>query len=338
MQYNAATPTGASPAAGTDDARADDHDPDTRFRPRGRLPRASAMLSNLVRLPVVGLLWLLHFLPLPALAGLGRLLGRVLYAFGARRRHIVHVNLALCFPELDAAQRERLAKDHFKALARSLLERSLFWWASRERLARLIRIEGEEKIHALRAAGQPVILLAPHFVGLDAGGVAIAMRFDSVSIYAAQSNALFNRLLLKGRHRFGDQLLLSRKEGARATIKAMKAGRPLYYLPDLNARRRDSIFVPFFGIQTATISGLSRLAKAAGAAVVSCVSEMLPDGQGYRVVIGGPWTDFPTADVEADTARMNRWLEDTVRTMPEQYYWVHRRFKTRPPGEAPLYD
>jgi len=330
--------SGGSPAAANDAGTNDPDDLSACYSFRGLpLRRPSAMLSNLWRLPTVGLLWLLHFLPLAAIAASGRQLGRVLYALGERRRRVVQVNLALCFPELDAARREQLAKAHFQALARSLLERSLFWWSSRKRLSQLIRVEGEEKIHALRAAGQPVILLAPHFVGLDAGGVAIAMRFDSVSIYAAQSNPLFNRLLLKGRRRFGDQLLLSRQDGARATIKAMKSGRPLYYLPDLNARRRDSIFVPFFGVQAATISGLSRLAKAAGAAVVPCVTEMLPGDWGYRVVIGDPWPDFPTADVEADTARMNAWIEAAVRTMPEQYYWVHRRFKTRPEGEARPY-
>ncbi len=295
------------------------------------------MLSTLASLPAVALLWLLHFLPLSLIAALGRWLGLLLYYVGAHRRRIVRINLSLCFPELDEAERRQLAKAHFQALARSFLERSIFWWASEERLTRLLHVEGDEKIRALRAAGKPVILLAPHFVGLDAGGVAIAMRFDVVSIYAAQASALFNRLLLRGRLRFGKQLLLTRRDGARATVKAMKAGRPLYYLPDLNHHRRDSIFVPFFGIQTATISGLSRLAKAAGAAVVPCVTRTLPGGQGYRIEIGDAWTDFPTADVEADTARMNAWIEAAVRTMPEQYYWVHRRFRTRPEGEAPIY-
>jgi KDO2-lipid IV(A) lauroyltransferase len=146
-------------------------------------------------------------------------------------------------------------------------------------------------------------------------------------------------LLLKGRSRFGDQLLLSRKEGVRATVKAMKSGRPLYYLPDISARRRDSVFVPFFGIPTATITGTSRLARAADAAVLPCVTRMLPGGQGYMVEIGEPWKDYPTRDIEADTSRMNEWIEAVVRTMPEQYLWVHRRFKLRPlgSGEKRLY-
>lgn len=287
------------------------------------------MLSRLV----VVLLWLLHLLPLPVLSAIGRGFGLLLYQFGSRRRPIVLVNLALCFPEKSEVQREQLAKAHFQVLGRSMLERGLLWWASRERLSRLIRVEGEEKIQALLDAKRPVMLLAPHFVGLDAGGVAITMRFDIVSIYAVQNEAVFDHLILKGRSRFGKQLLLSRRDGARSSIKAMKSGRPFYYLPDMDLRGRDSIFAPFFGIQASTVTALPRLARLAGAVVVPCATRMLPGGQGYVVEVGDPWTDYPTDDVEADTRRMNLWIEATARTMPEQYYWVHRRFKTRPGGD-----
>ncbi|MCL2635890.1 MAG: lysophospholipid acyltransferase family protein [Betaproteobacteria bacterium] len=295
------------------------------------------MLSTLYSLPLAALLWLLHFLPLPLLAVIGRGLGRLLMLFGRKRRAIVALNLAWCFPELDEAARRDLARRHFTGLGRSLLERGIFWWSSRRRLEKLIRVEGEHHVREALAAGRPVILLAPHFLGLEAGGVAAAMRYDGVSIYAAQRNPVFNHLLLRGRHRFGDQQLLSRQDGARATVKAMKSGRPFYYLPDLNARRREAVFVPFFGIPAATITGLPRLARAAGAAVVPFVTRMLPGGAGYRVEIGEAWTDYPTDDVLADTARMNAWLEGVIRTMPEQYYWVHRRFKTRPAGEPRPY-
>ena len=295
------------------------------------------MLRRLFSQPVVFLFWLLHFLPLSALAIIGAGVGRVLYGVGRHRRKVVRINLEWCFPELNAGERARLARRHFAMLGRSIVERSILWWGSDERLKNMIRIDGDEKIRALLDAGQPVILLAPHFVGLDAGGVAVAMRFDSVSMYAAQSNPVFDKLILRGRHRFGDQLLLTRQDGLRATVKAMKAGRPFYYLPDLNARRRDAVFVPFFGIPAATISGLSRLARVAGARVVPCITRMLPDGKGYVTEIGDAWENFPTEDVEADTARMNAWIEDVIRTMPEQYYWVHRRFKTRPEGEPRPY-
>lgn len=287
------------------------------------------MLSRLA----VALLWLLHFLPLSLLAPIGRGLGSLLFHFARKRRHIVRINLALCFPELDAAAREKLARRHFAVLGRSMLERSLFWWASRERLDALIEVTGEEKLRSLLAGGRPVILLAPHFVGLDAGGVAVTMRFDIVSIYARQSNPVFDRLLLAGRSRFGNQQLLSRADGPRATVKAMKSGRPFYYLPDMDFRRKsDGVFAPFFGVPAWTITGLSRLARLAGAAVVPCVTRMLPGGAGYRVELGDPWEHFPGDDVEADTRRMNQWIESVVRTMPEQYYWVHRRFKTQPEG------
>ena len=295
------------------------------------------MLSTLYSLPAVVLLWLLHFLPLPLLAVIGSGLGRLLMPFSRKRRAVVALNLAWCFPELDEAARRDLARRHFAALGRSFLEHGLIWWGSRRRLEKLVHFEGEQHLQEQLAAGRPVILLAPHFVGLDAGGGALGMRYDCVSIYARQSNPLIDRLLLRGRHRFGNQQLLSRQDGVRATVKAMKSGRPFYYLPDLNARRRDAVFVPFFGVPAATISGLPRLARVANAAVLPCVTRMLPGGAGYRVEIGAPWTDYPTDDVVADTARMNAWLEGVVRTMPEQYYWVHRRFKTRPPGEARPY-
>ena len=295
------------------------------------------MLTRLPSLFAVALLWLLHLLPLALLAPLGRALGGVLHRFGRRRRRVAEINIDLCFPELTSEARRQLVREHFALLGRSMLERGILWWGSRARIDRLVRVCGEEKIRAELTAGRPVILLAPHFLGLDAGGVAITMRFDVVSIYSTQTNPVFNQVLLNGRSRFGDQLLLSREDGVRATVKAMKAGRPFYYLPDLNPRRRDAVFVPFFGISTATITGLPRLAKAAGAVVLPCVTRMLPGSAGYEVTIGDAWPDFPGADPVADAARMNAWIESAVRTMPSQYYWVHRRFKTRPEGEARPY-
>ncbi|NMF88347.1 lysophospholipid acyltransferase family protein [Aromatoleum petrolei] len=285
----------------------------------------------------VAIFWLLHWLPLGVQARVGAAVGELLYRFAGRRRHIVNVNLRLCFPEMDESERDRIARAHFHALGRSMLERGLLWWASEARLKGMIRLEGHEHVDALIAAGRPVLLLAPHFLGLDMGGARFAMEFDSVSVYARQNNPVFDRWLFHGRSRFGDQLLLSRQDGVRGTVKAMKAGRPFYYLPDMDYGREDSIFVPFFGVPAATITGLSRLSRLARAAVVPVVTEMLPGGKGYVTRLGEPWADFPTADVEADTLRMNQWIESVVRTMPEQYYWVHRRFKTRPPGEKRPY-
>lgn len=286
---------------------------------------------------VVALLWLLHWLPMPVLARLGEGLGGLLRRLGRSRRRVVDVNLRLCFPDLSEAERAQLAKAHFAALGRSVLDRGLAWWASPERLRRLVRVDGLERLRAVVDSGRPVVLLAPHFVGLDMGGTRMSLEFNSVSIYSRQKNAVFDRWLLHGRSRFGDQLLLSRDEGVRTTVRAMKSGRLFYYLPDLDYGRKDSIFVPFFGVPAATITGLSRLARLAGAVVVPCVSRQLAGRKGYVIELHEPWADFPTDDVEADTRRMNAWLESVIRSMPEQYYWVHRRFKTRPEGEPRPY-
>ncbi|ENO89859.1 lysophospholipid acyltransferase family protein [Thauera linaloolentis] len=285
----------------------------------------------------IGLFWLLHWLPLTVLSRIGEAFGLLLYVFVVPRRKVVLINLRLCFPELSEAERRALARRHFAANGRSVLERGLAWWAGPARLRRLVRIEGLDRLQALKAAGTPVILLTPHFVGLDMAGTRLSMEGDFVSVYAPQKNKVFDRWLHHGRSRFNDQLLLARTDGVRATVKAMKSGRPLYYLPDLDYGRKESIFVPFFGVQTATITGLPRLARLAGAAVMPSVVRMLPGGGGYVLELGEPWAGYPSDDVEADTRRMNAWLEGVVRTMPEQYYWVHRRFKTRPEGEPRIY-
>ena len=271
---------------------------------------------------VVGLIWLLHWLPLGALARVGSGFGWLLYWVVLPRRKIALTNLRLCFPELSEAERRALARRNFALIGRSMLERGLAWWAGPERL---------------RAEGRPVLLLAPHFLGLDMAGTRLTLEGDFVSVYSPQKDKVFDHWLHHGRSRFNDQLLLSRHDGVRATVKAMKSGRPLYYLPDLDYGRKESIFVPFFGVPAATITGLPRLARLAGAAVVPCVVRILPGGDGYVLELGAPWADYPSDDVEADTRRMNAWLEGVIRSMPEQYYWVHRRFKTRPEGEPRIY-
>ncbi|WIM05279.1 MAG: lipid A biosynthesis acyltransferase [Candidatus Nitricoxidivorans perseverans] len=280
------------------------------------------------------LMWLLHWLPLPALAALGRLFGRLLFRFGHERRHVALTNLGLCFTGMSEAEKSVLARRHFEAFGRSFLERGLLWWAPASRIRRLARIEGLERLAALR--DRPVILLVPHFVGLDMGWTRLTLELDMVSIYANQKNLLFNSALLLGRTRFGDSLLLSRQEGTRKAIRAMKAGRPFYYLPDMDYGQRDTLFAPFFGVPAATITGLSRLARMSGAAVVPVVTRM-EAADGYVVSIGEPWADYPGESIEADTRRMNAFVEAEVLKMPEQYFWLHKRFKTRPPGEKAVY-
>lgn len=178
----------------------------------------------------LGLMWLLHFLPLRRQERIGELFGALLYRFGKERRHVALTNLRLCFPALNDVERERLARRHFAAFGRSFVERGLLWWASPERLCRLVSIEGLEHLDA--QVGRPVILLVPHFVALDMGWTRLTLERDMVSIYANQKNLLFNAALLKGRTRFGDSTLLSRQEGTRPAIRAMRTGKSFYYLPD----------------------------------------------------------------------------------------------------------
>lgn len=283
----------------------------------------------------LGLMWLLHFLPLRRQERIGELFGALLYRFGKERRHVALTNLRLCFPALNDVERERLARRHFAAFGRSFVERGLLWWASPERLCRLVSIEGLEHLDA--QVGRPVILLVPHFVALDMGWTRLTLERDMVSIYANQKNLLFNAALLKGRTRFGDSTLLSRQEGTRPAIRAMRTGKSFYYLPDMDYGERDTIFVPFFGVPAATITGLSRLARMADAAVLPVITRMLDDGRGYVVHIGAAWTDFPGESIADDTRRMNAFIESEVQNLPEQYLWLHKRFKTRPPGEKSLY-
>lgn len=279
------------------------------------------------------LLRLLAALPLPLrrLAGTG--FGNLLWMLGHDRRKVATLNLGLCFPEKAVAERAVLARAHFHAFGQSFLDRLWLWSASDAAVRRAISLEGLGHLQAL--AGRPVILLVPHFVGLDMAWARLALDVDMVTVYANQKNPVFNAALRAGRERFGKPLLLSRQDGMRQVVRHIAAGRPFFYLPDMDFGPRDAVFVPFFGVPAATVTGLSRLARLTGAAVVPVLSEMTP--QGYRVRLLPAWEDTPGADPVADTARMNRCIEEWVRANLAQYYWLHKRFKTRPPGEPRFY-
>ena len=280
--------------------------------------------------------WLLHLLPLALLAPLGCAVGLLLYPLARERRNVTLTNLRLCFPQWNEAERKRIARRHFQVVARAFLEHGILWWSSKARIQKFVRVEGLE--HWQAVAGKPVIWLAPHFAGLDMGGARIITEWRGVSVYSQQKNPVFDRVLRHGRTRFVTPVLFSRQDGIRPVVKAMRKGLPLYYLPDMDFGARDAIFVPFFNVPAATITGLSRMARLARAVVVPAVTRQLPGAQGYVLCFYPAWENFPTDDVEADTRRMNAFIEERVREMPEQYYWVHKRFKTRPPGEASPYE
>ncbi|MDP2834013.1 MAG: lipid A biosynthesis acyltransferase [Pseudomonadota bacterium] len=292
----------------------------------------------------IALLWLLwRLLPANALGRLGEWLGMLLQFVAGARIRVGLTNLRLCFPELDAAARRNLLKSHFRALGRATLQETVSWWGSRDEVERLTRFEGTEHLepHLAPYPSKPVIWLAPHFVGLNIGGVRVTAAYAPiVSLYATIKNPIINRLMLRARTRFGraDQHseMYSRADGIKPVLRAIKKGRPFYYLPDMDYGARDAVFVPFFGTPAATITGLSRIARASGAVVVPCITRQ--EGGGYVTRFYPAWEHFPTDDVTADTRRMNAFIEARIREFPEQYFWLHKRFKTRPTGEASLYE
>jgi KDO2-lipid IV(A) lauroyltransferase len=281
-------------------------------------------------------LWLLHWLPLPVLGRLGNAIGLVLFALIPSRRHITLTNLRLCLPELSASQRRRLARNHFKAYARSILERSVLWWASERRLRALIVIEPGVPLADI-AAG-PVILLCPHFVCLDVAGVAVMLESSLCSIYTPQRNAAFDRALRHGRTRFRPITLVSRAEGVKPILRALRGNQPYFMLPDMDFGARESVFVPFFGVPAATLAAPARIAAATGAKVIPVVATFLPNFRGWRVRFYPAWEDYPGDDPVAATRRMNAFIEERVLEAPEEYFWTHKRFKTRPAGEPGVYD
>jgi KDO2-lipid IV(A) lauroyltransferase len=295
-----------------------------------------ALANGLTRL-ALALLWLLHWLPLPLLAALGRALGRLSWHLAGSRRRIALRNLELCFPELDEGARHALALEHFQLMGRSILERGLLWHASPERLRRLIKIEGP--VDFVDRHPGAVMWLVPHFVALDVVACATRMSIQraACSVYQKQSNPVFDAAVRRGRVRFGPVELFSRRETSKPLLRAIRQGAAFFNLPDMDFGLRNAEFVPFFGVPAATLLAPSRMARLLDMKVQPVIGEMLPGGQGYRVRFLEPWTHFPTDDALADAVALNQWLETEIRRNPAQYLWVHRRFKTRPEGEPSLY-
>ena len=295
------------------------------------------MMQRVLARAVLGLLWALQGLPLAWQAGLGQGLGRLLFALAGARRRVALRNVQLCLPELDEAAGQALVRQHFQWLARSLLERGLLWFAPVARLKRLIQVEGD--VGLAERSDKPVMWLVPHFVALDVAGVATQLfqTRPAASIYQAQSNAVFDAAMRKGRLRFGGAQVFARSERALPLVRAIRRGTAFFNLPDMDFGARDAAFVPFFGVPAATLLAPARMARSLGMVVQPVLAEILPGGQGYRVRFLPPWDDFPGDDDLAAATRINAWIAEQIRLNPAQYLWVHKRFKTRPEGQTSLY-
>jgi len=281
----------------------------------------------------LALLAALSRLPLPVLRPIGRALGTFAWWLARPRRNVTLVNLALCFPAMTPRERRRLGREHFQWFMCSILERFIFWTGPVERIASLVRIENLEMM--TERLGRPLIILAPHFVALDAGGLRLAMESGFVTMYQRQKNPVVDAVMRRGRERFADGVVLSRQQGVRAAIRHLRAGLPFYFLPVIDLGPRDAVFVPFFGVSAATVTATARLAQVTGATVLPFVTRMTREGYVGRFYT--PWTHAPGDDVEAATARMNAFIEARVLEIPAQYLWSHKRFKTRPQGAPDVY-
>ncbi|MDM5175917.1 lipid A biosynthesis acyltransferase [Massilia sp. DJPM01] len=284
---------------------------------------------------LLGLMWLMHWLPLPLLGRIGTGVGSLLFMVLRKRRHIALTNLRMCMPELSEAQRVVLARQHFQSYSRSVWERAILWWAPKARLRRLIRVEPGVPLEQI--ASRPTILLCPHFVCLDVAGVAVMLEMNLCSMYVPQKNVVFDEVLRKGRTRFRPVQLFSRKEGVKPILRAMREHLPYFMLPDMDFGDKDAAFVPFFGIPAATLTAPGRIAAATGAQVIPVVATFLPDYTGWKVTFYPAWENYPGGDMAESARRMNAFIEERVREAPAEYFWTHKRFKTRPPGAPSPY-
>lgn len=285
----------------------------------------------------VGLFRTLGLLPYPVLWALGTGFGYLGYYLAGSRRRVAWRNLEICFPDLTPAERSRMMRRHFGYLGEAAFGQGFIWGASQRRLRRLVRVVDRGRIDACIAEGRPAIVLVPHFVGLELGGAAFtALVHPGVYMYQRLRDPVIDAQILRARTRFGSRSI-ERQDDLRGLVREIKAGTPFFYLPDQNAGPRDGVFVPFCGVAASTVPTLSRFARLTGAQVIPTYARYLPWGRGLELIFDPPLEPFPSDDPVADTALMNRVIEARVRTMPEQYFWVHRRFKTRPPGEPPIY-
>lgn len=282
---------------------------------------------------VLALLWILRWLPAKWVATMGHGLGNLLFHWG--RKRVALINLEKCMPEKSAAEREAIARGVFQALGRSTLELGHLWYAPIPDAMARVTVRDRDYVDQL-IGKVPIIFLAPHFVGLDQGGARASYDFPAVfSMYSTQKNKVFDRALRRARQRWNGAELVTRQQGLRPVLRGLKEKRVFYYLPDMDFGAKDAVFADFFGVKTATVTALSRLCQITGAKVIPAITRQTPNG--YELRYYPPWENFPTDDPIADANRMNAFIEARIREMPEQYFWVHKRFKTRPEDEASFY-
>jgi KDO2-lipid IV(A) lauroyltransferase len=284
----------------------------------------------------VGFIWLIAHLPFRLLMRLGRLSGRLALHLNPERRRIAATNIALCFPELPPAEQTALVRANLCDVGMMLAEFALGWMGSDRAIANVpVTVDGLEHLEAARAAGRGVLLVGGHFSHLELSARLVSSRIRIAGMYRRMDSEVFEFAVLRSRLHYAEAMF--DKDDIRGTVRYLKKGGTLWYAPDQDMRSKDNVFVPFFGVRAATITATHHLARLSGALVIPFYHRRLPDDTGYAMRLGAPLTDFPSDDAELDTARVNAQIERMAREAPEQYLWVHKRFKTRPPGEPKIY-
>ncbi len=283
----------------------------------------------------MGILRLIGWLPFPLIYAISAVLGELFYRIIPSRAHVTRVNLELCFPEMPDKQRKRMARRHFRLLVCSLLSIGAIWWSRKSRLQRLVKVKGIEHLERAEKEGNGIILLAPHFVTLDSGGMRMSMDRKMSTMYQTNPNPVIDHLILQARSRF-DGVLIDRKAPLTRLIRSIRSGAPFYYLPDQNAGARHGMFVPFFGVPASTFPMLGKLSQAGKAVVIPCSNRIVP-WRGIEAILSPPLENFPLGDAYEDTLRMNQEVEQMVGELGANYLWSHKRFKRQPEGVADLY-
>lgn len=283
-------------------------------------------------------LWrLVTILPFPVLIVLGRVIGLVFYALPSRRKTIARRNIEICFPDLSSAEQQAMLRANFISTGIAVMEVGISWWWSKKRFSKLIYIEGREHLDAVKDRG--VMLLGIHFTTLEIGAAAISTVIEMDGMYRAHGNPVYDFLQARGRlsKGIGNGIVYERRD-VRGTMKALKNGRALWYGPDQDYGLKQGLFAPFFNIPAATVYATARFAEKTGAAVVPFSHIRLPGARGYKITVHPALENFPVGDDLVDTTRINKIVEAFIMLQPDQYLWVHRRFKNRPEGEPDLYN
>jgi Kdo2-lipid IVA lauroyltransferase/acyltransferase len=288
------------------------------------------------------LIWLFYLfihivsiLPYRVLVLIGVAIGNMARIFSRKRKHIARINLKQCFPEMTDENREKILVDHFRSLGITLVELSMYLWPD-ERLKPLVKVEGLDHLLNALDKNKGVILLAAHFTTAILATRLLRLFTELYAVYRKLNNRCMDSII---KNEAGDTgIMLVPHDHLKTIIACLKNNIPMMYLPDQNFGKRQSIFVPFFGIPTATITATSRLAAINNSPVIPVFPQRANNHRGYLLTIGQPLENFPTDDLESDTVRINKLIEEQVRKNPADYLWIHRRFKTRPEGEPPIYQ